>query len=244
MSSSLEARQKFLNQKFDGNRRLAEEFSYIQDPSVTQLQKWQIWKKQAEAENRWTSWQTEDRAKVAARIEPYRDPHLPRRKKRHRRRVTGNDPFDVKREVELVESTERMTYGERIKYEQTAAMLKGLPPPPLPPPPPNLLEFVIAEGAPKKYHRLEPPDSKYYEEPPVITKQPTKDAELLKIKKSLQMKAAKAAGLKYVDEDEARRPASVVYRFRIWWFGYYAAVNVQRIVRGYFGKLKSKSVPP
>lgn len=233
MSSTLAARQKFLEQKFDGNRRLAQEFSYIQDPSVTQLQKWQVWKKEAEAEERWTSWQTEDRAKVAARIEPFRDPFLPRRKKRHRRRVTRNDPFDILREVELVEATEQMTYQEKIKYQETTAMLKGLPPPPRPPSPPNLLEFVKKEKVQKKYHRLEPPDKDYDMfisssggSPKVITQQP-KTAE-----ETLEIKRRKALG---IYEEESLKPSNAVYRFRLWWFGYFAAVNCQRIVRGYFG---------
>ncbi len=84
----MKARRAFLEQKFAGNRRLAEEFAYIQDPSVTQIHKWQAWKNEAEAEDRWTSWQSEDRAKAEkARREPWRDPLKPRRKARIRRRL-------------------------------------------------------------------------------------------------------------------------------------------------------------
>jgi hypothetical protein len=44
--SSLKQRQKFLELKFMGNRRLAEEFAYLQDPNVRKLEKWQKWKQQ------------------------------------------------------------------------------------------------------------------------------------------------------------------------------------------------------
>ena len=44
--SSLKQRQKFLELKFMGNRRLAEEFFYLQDPNVRKLEKWQKWKQQ------------------------------------------------------------------------------------------------------------------------------------------------------------------------------------------------------
>jgi hypothetical protein len=79
-------RQAFLEKKFNGNLRLAEEFAYIQDPSVTKLEKWQKWKREAEADDRWTSWQTERSDAEIVRREKYKDPLVHRRVKRHRRR--------------------------------------------------------------------------------------------------------------------------------------------------------------
>jgi len=241
MSSSMKARQKFLEQKFDGNRRLAQEFVYIQDPSVTQLQKWQVWKKEAEAEDRWTSWQTEDRAKTAIRKEPFRDPFLTRRKKRHRHRVATKGPYDVEREVGLVESTESLAWEVKVKQDKIAAMLKGLPPPPLPPAPAKLLAFAVTEKVVKKLHSLEPPDHQYYDpdDESVIINQPGSSKKKKKDKKKKKKEVSqshKKVGDYRKREEESLSPSNLVYRFRLWWNGYYAATNCQRIVRGYLAR--------
>lgn len=102
---------------------------------------------------------------------------------------------------------------------------------------------MIAEGVSKKYHNLEPPDKDYPYINDVITQQPTtslmKKKKLL-IEETLALKRRKSLGIKDYKSDQSynmMKPSTAMYRFKIWWFGYMAAVNCQRIVRGYFGML-------
>eukprot|EP00613_Pedinella_sp_CCMP2098_P027880 CAMPEP_0171710786 /NCGR_PEP_ID=MMETSP0991-20121206/16199_1 /TAXON_ID=483369 /ORGANISM="non described non described, Strain CCMP2098" /LENGTH=575 /DNA_ID=CAMNT_0012300987 /DNA_START=66 /DNA_END=1790 /DNA_ORIENTATION=- len=244
-------RQKFLEKKFNGNVRLAEEFAYIQDPEVTKLERWQKWKSEAEEENRWTSWQTNRADAVKQRQEKFRDPFHQRRKLRHKRRMLKREEFDVLQEVKEIESR------EATDWKRAVDIIKSENPfindeQDLPAQPSKLLTFATAEVKKKPRHWMEPPEHTY----PAATP-PEDSSSRQPIKRSSRPGSAARVTPRDDDNDEGGAGLSVVekrrlaaraeasadawaqvrYRFNVWWFGYMAALAIQRVVRGRSARL-------
>lgn len=162
---SLMERQKFLEQKFLGNRRLAEEFVFLQDPEVRKLDRWQRWKQEAEAEDRWVSWQTGDRTKDGEQQEKFRDVFEPRRKARRRKRTLEKPQYDVGREVARVERRERRAWRREVDAVEAANQslrLRGAALP-APAPPPLIMDFAknLDPVRREPRHWMEPPEAAY-----------------------------------------------------------------------------------